>query len=226
MVSVMVRDDLAEAHRLAWNHVARPGTWWTAEQRLALARTAMRALADAEPLPPWVGVSTTDRVERPLAAPPAAHDLAYRLARHAGTITHEVYRATVAEIGELPYVEVCAIVSTVAAVCYFSRSVGLPVAPLPRPVAGAPTREQPELIEPAQLNWVPVAAPADAVAAVVQAYTAVPDEQVNTWRMADAQYMPEADMVDPAWTRRPGGLSRAQMELVAARLTKLRDCFY
>jgi len=71
-----------------------------------------------------------------------------------------------------------------------------------------------------------VAAPADQTAAVVQAYTAVPAEQVNTWRMADAQYMPNDDMVNPAWTRRAGGLSRAQMELVAARITKLRDCFY
>jgi hypothetical protein len=33
-------------------------------------------------------------------------------------------------------------------------------------------------------------------------------------------------MVKPDWTRRPDGLSRAQMELVAARLTKLRECFY
>ncbi len=73
---------------------------------------------------------------------------------------------------------------------------------------------------------MPVAAPADQVAAVVQAYTAVPGEMVNTWRMADAQYMPEPEMVDPGWTRRPGGLSRAQMELVAARVTQLRECFY
>ena len=159
-------------------------------------------------------------------APRAAHDLAYRLARHAGTMTRDVYRAAVARIGALPYVEVCAIVSTVAAVWHFSRNVGLPVAALPRPVAGDPSGDQPPQLETAQLNWVPVAAPADAVAAVVQAYTAVPGEHVNTWRMADAQYMPEAEMVDPAWTRRPAGLSRAQMELVAARLTKLRDCFY
>jgi hypothetical protein len=48
----------------------------------------------------------------------------------------------------------------------------------------------------------------------------------NTWRMADAQYMPEPEMVDPAWQRRPGGLPRAQMELVAARVAQLRECFY
>jgi hypothetical protein len=44
--------------------------------------------------------------------------------------------------------------------------------------------------------------------------------------MAAAQYMPVEEMVHPDWTRRPGGLSRAQMEVVAARLTSLRECFY
>jgi hypothetical protein len=50
---------------------------------------------------------------------------------------------------------------------------------------------------------VPVAEAADQVAAVVQAYTAVPDEQLNTWRMADALDMPNLDMVHPDWSRRP-----------------------
>jgi hypothetical protein len=226
MPEVVIRDDLEEAHRLAWDHIARAGSWWTGEQRLELARTAVLALADPDPLPPWVGVVSSGRLEQRLSAPAGAHDLAYRLARHAGTITHDVYRDASAQIGELPYVEVCAIVSTVAAVWHFSRNVGRPVAPLPPPVAGQPSGARPPQLAAATLNWVPVAAPADAVAAVVQAYTAVPGEQTNTWRMADAQYMPEAAMIDPAWTRRPGGLSRAQMELVAARLTKLRDCFY
>jgi hypothetical protein len=137
-----------------------------------------------------------------------------------------VYDSVVAEIGELPYVELCAIVSTVAAVAHFCRDIGVQVPALPEPIDGAPSGARPERVEPAALNWVPVAAPADQVAAVVQAYTGVPGEYANTWRMADAQYMPEPEMVDPAWTRRPGGLSRAQMELVAARVTQLRECFY
>jgi hypothetical protein len=222
----MVRDDLAEAHRLAWEHIAAPGTWWTGTQRVELAKTALQAIADPDPLPPWVGVTTTDRLSPALVAPAAAHDAAYRIARHAGTMTVDVYRAVAGEIGELPYVELCAIVSTVAAVSHFCRNIDVPVPPLPAPVDGSPTQQRPENLAQPRYNWVPVAEPADEVAAVVQAYTAVPDEQRNTWRMADAQYMPQPAMVDPDWSRRPGGLSRAQMELVAARLTRLRDCFY
>jgi len=225
-MGVIVREDLAEAHRLAWEHLAAPGTWWTGAERVELARTALLAIGDVEPLAPWVGVTSTGRVGSDLLAPGPAHDLAYRLARHAGTMTVDVYRTYADELGELPYVELCAIVSTVAAVAHLCRNIGVPVAPLPAPGVGEPTRRPPERLARARYSWVPVAEPADEVAAVVQAYTAVPDEQRNTWRMADAQYMPEKSMVDPDWSRRPGGLSRAQMELVAARVTRLRDCFY
>ena len=78
----------------------------------------------------------------------------------------------------------------------------------------------------AELNWVPVAAPADELAAVRQAYTAVPAEQANTWRLADAQYIPPDEMGLPDWSRGPGSLSRPQIELVASRVAQLRECFY
>jgi hypothetical protein len=223
---VLVRDDLVDAHRLAWEHLAAPGTWWSGVERVALAGTALLAITDADPLPPWIGVTSTGRLGPDRAVPAVADDVAYRLARHAGSMTRAVYDAAVTELGELPYVELCAIVSTVAAVAHLCRNIGVEVPPLPAPTAGRPTRHRPERLASARFNWVPVAEPADEVAAVVQAYSAVPAEHRNTWRMADAQYMPSDEMVQPDWTRRPDGLSRAQMELVAARLSKLRECFY
>ena len=225
MNTPVIRGDLVECHRLAWEHLARPGTWFTGEQRIELARTGLLAIDDNQPLPPWVGITTSDRLPTDRSAPDAAHDVAYRIARHAGTMTADVARTAIDEIGALPYVELCAIVSTVAAVHHFHRNVGLPTPPLPPPVDGAPSSEHPDLADP-ELNWVPVAAPADQTAAVVQAYTAVPAEFDNTWRMANAQYMSDEDMVHPDWSRRPGGLTRAQMELVAARIAQLRECFF
>lgn len=222
----VVRDDLAEAHELAWAHLARPGSWWTGAQRVELATTALTAIADDDPLPPWVAVSMTERLPDRRVAPDVAHDVAYRIARHAGTMTVGVYRHAADELGALAYVELCGVVSTVAAVAHFCRNIGVAVPELPRPVPGDPTRDQPIEISQAELNWVPVAAPADEVAAVVQAYTTVPAEQENTWRMAAAQYMPEEEMVHPDWTRRAGGLTRPQMEVVAARVAQLRECFY
>jgi hypothetical protein len=220
-----IRIDLAEAHRRAWDHLASPGTWWTAAERIELASTVRLAIDDDEPVPPWVGVTSTDRLPSDRVAPDAAHDVAYRIGRHAGTITSDIARSAMDAIGPLPYVELCAIASSVAAVVHFCRNVGIDVPAFPDPIDGEPSRERPELAV-AELNWVPVAAPADQTAAVVQAYTAVPAEHANTWRMAAAQYMPDAEMVHPDWMRRAGGLTRAQMELVAARVAKLRECFY
>lgn len=122
--------------------------------------------------------------------------------------------------------EVCAIVSTVAAVGHFCRNIGIDVPAFPEPTPGSPTGDRPDEVVAADLNWVPVAAPADRTAAVVQAYSAVPAEFDNTWRMAAAQYMPNEEMIHPDWSRRPGGLSRPQSELVAARIAQLRECFY
>jgi hypothetical protein len=225
MGNPVIRDDLAEAHRLAWEHIASPGTWWTAVQRIELAATVKLSIVDDDPLPPWVGVTTSDRLPDDRTAPDAAHDIAYRIGRHAGTITADVARAAMEVLGELPYVEMCAIASSVGAVVHFCRNVGIDVPDFPEPAGGEPSRRHPELAVP-DLNWVPVAAPADQTAAVVQAYTAVPDELANTWRMADAQYMPSSEMIHADWMRRPGGLTRAQSELVAARVAQLRECFY
>ena len=224
-ITPSVRTDLAEAHRLAWEHIASPGTWWTAAQRVEIARTVRLSIEDDDPLPPWVGISATDRLPGDRVAPDAAHDIAYRIGRHAGTITADVAATAIGELGALPYVELCAIASSVGAVVHFRRNIGIAVDPFPEPVDGEPSREHPELAE-AELNWIPVAAPADQTAAVVQAYTGVPAEQANTWRMGGAQYMPAEEMIHPDWSRREGGLSRAQMELVAARVAQLRECFY
>lgn len=223
---MIVRDDLAEAHALAWAHVARPGSWWTGAQRIELADTVLLAIADDEPLPPWVAVSLGDRLPEERLVPDVAHDVTYRIARHAGTMTADVYRHVADELGALSYVELCGIVSSVAAVAHFCRNVGVEVPELPEPVAGEPSGDRPDELSRAELNWVPVASPPDQVAAVVQAYSAVPGEHENTWRLAAAQYIPNEEMVHADWSRRPGGLTRPQTELVAARVAQLRECFY
>ena len=61
-MSVVVRHDLAEAHRLAWRHIAEPGSWWRGAERVELAATALHAIADRDPLPPWVAVAASGRL--------------------------------------------------------------------------------------------------------------------------------------------------------------------
>ncbi|MBI4885291.1 MAG: hypothetical protein HY826_14685 [Actinobacteria bacterium] len=211
---MIVRDDLADAHSRSLGHVASPGARLTAARRVQIAEVARDAYLTADPSPPWV---------RPFGD--AALDVAYRLARHAGTITEQWYEQVITEgMHPLEWVEIVAVVVSALPPIAFARAAGLPTPALPPPTDGAPTGREAGELAPAALNWVPVAAPADQVASVVQALSALPDEWDNLWQLAAAQYMSDRQMEDPLWNR--GTLSRPQMELVAGRLSRLRECFF
>ena len=225
MSSVNVRADLLDAQRGAWDALTRPGTWWTGPQRAELARTALAAMTSASPLPPWTAPSTiAGFLADDLVAPPVAHDAVYRVAAHAATLTEPWYEGMRDALTDLAYVELVAIACNVAAIVAFRRAAGLDPWELAPPLDGEPTRTVPADLVDAEMNWVRVTAPADEKAAVVQAFTSVPAELDRLWTLAAAQYIPNLEMVDPLWNR--GTLSRPQTELVAARISQLRECFY
>lgn len=177
------------------------------------------------PPPPWASPEQVASFLGDVAdAPLAAHVATVRMARHASTITREWYDAVAAEIGDLAYVELVGIVCVVAATTSFRRSLGLADRDLPAAGDAAATRAAPPATASGRLNWVPVAAPADENAAVVQALTAVPSANAALWSLADVQYIPDAEMVDPLWTR--GTLARSEMELVAVSVSAGRECHY
>jgi hypothetical protein len=209
-----VRDDLVAAHGASLAHVVSPGARFTGAERRRIAQVAIDAALAADPPPPWM---------RPYGDP--ALDLAHRLGRHAGTITEQWYEQLVTEgLHPLEWVEVVGVVIAALPPVLFARAIGAPLPELPLAVDGEPHgREASELARPT-LNFVPVAAPADRTASVVQALSALPDEWDNLWRLAEAQYMGDRDMDDPLWNR--GTLSRPQMELVAGRLSLIRECFF
>ncbi|MDA3004779.1 MAG: hypothetical protein O3A62_06870 [Actinomycetota bacterium] len=220
-----VRQDLVRAHENACAALSRPGTWWTGEQRRELALTAQLAINEFDPVAPWVGVSTVaNKLPANLTVPRIAHDAIYRISRHAATLTREWYEKVVAEINPLAFVELCGIACTVAPVMAFRQALGLPMLEIAPAESGEPSKKKPANIVDARLNWVPVVGPADNEAAVVQAFTAVPETNRVIWAMADAQYIPDKEMIDPHWTR--GTLSRVQIELVATRVSQQRECFY
>jgi hypothetical protein len=151
-------------------------------------------------------------------------DAAYRIARHASSLTEGWYRAQIdAGIDPVAYVEMVGVIVAVAAVDGFFRSMGLERPALPEPDDRPGSGEHPP-VEPATLNWVLVAAPADRSASVVQGLSAVPAEFENLERLAAAQYIPMFEMDRLDWNR--GTLSRPEMEAVAARLSRARECFF
>jgi hypothetical protein len=220
-----VRSDLADAQAAAWASLGGAGSQWSARQRRELSATALAAIVDDDPLPPWVPPSSVPGRVVGLSAPVEAHDAIHRVARYAGTLTRTWYDDRAAALGALAYVELVSIACIVAAVESFRRTAGLAPWELPDPEPDEATgRIAPDIVSSPRTSWVPVAAPADVRAAVVQAFTALPDSDRVVWSLADAQYIPDLEMVDPRWTR--GTLSRPQMELVATRVAEVRECFY
>ena len=217
-----MRADLSDAHDAVWRHACAPGSWWTGAERRAAATIVINAFADPDPSPPWVPASTTLTVD---GLAPAVIDALYRMTAHASTITRAWYDALVGSaMSEAAYVELCGIVVSVTAVASLARSVGATLPPLPPALGGDPTKRVPEL-DRSPRNWVPVAVPAASRAPVVEALSAAPGAFALLWdHLAPAQYMADHQMADLAWTR--GTLSRPQMELVAARVSVLRQCFF
>jgi len=213
-MTLEVRADLRDAHTASLAHVVSPGARFTGERRRAIAQAAIDAFLAVAPPPPWV---------RPYGD--LALDVAHRLGRSAGTITEQWYEQVITEgLHPLEWVEIVGVVIAALPPVAFARAIGASIPELPPAVDGPPTGHEAAELAPATLNWVPVAAPADQTASVVQALSALPDEWDNLWRLAEVQYMSDRQMDDPLWNR--GTLSRPQMELVAARLSLIRECFF
>ena len=212
-MNVDVRADLKEAQRLSWEHIARPGIYWSSEERIAFATAAIDAYTADEPLPPWEGPAENPAV-----------NAAYRIARHAGTLTEDWYHKLLdSDIEPEAYVELVGVVIATIPVIAFAHAAGRPIPDPTTPLPSGPSGTGPDTVQ-AETNWVRVVPPADEQAAVVQALSAAPAEFENLERLAAAQYIPLEEMRDMDWTR--GTLNRRQIELVAARLSALRECFY
>ena len=139
-----IRADLAEAHRQSLQHVASPGARLDAERRLQIAAAATQGYLAAEPPPPWV---------RPFADP--ALDVAFRLARYAGTITQEWYEQVITEgMHPLEWVEIVGIVVATVPPLAFARAAGRALPEFPPSVAGQPHGREAAELAPATLNWV------------------------------------------------------------------------
>ena len=106
---------------------------------------------------------------------------------------------------------------------------------LPEPRAGVPTRRLPPAARPGGA-WVPMIAPEDAsgpdadvygdggfMPNIMRALSLVPDEVRMLRRLSATHYLPVEQIPDPMARR---ALDRMQIELVAARVSAVNECFY
>ena len=239
VAGVPVRDDLRDAHRFLWGHLQSPGTWWTGQQRVAIAAESRSA------------TSCTLCRERKAALSPNAvsgsHKSLGQLPENVVEAIHRIRtdparlsqawfdRVIAGGIAETQYVELVAVVTLLAGVDYFARALGVALFPLPDPLAGEPSRHRPTSAKPGT-GWVPMIAPEDAagpeaelygdtpfVPNIMRALSLVPDEARALQRSSNPHYVPVAQIGDPTVRK---ALDRMQIELVAARVSALNECFY
>jgi hypothetical protein len=225
---MVVRGDLVATHKAAWDRLARAGTWWTGRDRVAIAAETRRAArcglcADRKAaVSPYAVDGEHARVSA-LAEPLV--DAVHRIATDPGRLTERWYRELVDGIlDDTQFVELVGVVITVVGVDTFARALGVAAPELPAPDEGEPTRVRPPGAR-VDGHWVP-SIPSGAgsgVPNIRRALSLVPAEARAFEEMGAVMYLPLDDLMD---FERGRALSRPQMELLAARVSALNQCFY
>lgn len=237
---VSVRDDLPAAHRRAWERLARPGNWWTGSEHVAIAAEIRNASScplcreRKAALSPYTVAGEHSRVSS-LAA--SVIDVIHRVVTDPGRLTKKWFEQTLAAgLSDAAYVEIIDVIVAVVSIDSFCRGIGVALHPLPPPVGGEPSRYRPAAArdEGAWVATVPSgrAGGADAAiyagmpgkaANVIRALSLVPDAVRQLQDLSAAHYLAPKEMMD---LTRGRSIDRAQIELVAGRVSALRECFY
>jgi hypothetical protein len=237
-----IRQDLTEAHERAWDRVGAPGTWWDGARRVAIAAETRHAAScdHCEACRTALSPYAVEGSHRSLGdLPDALVEIIHRIATDPGRLTQAWFdRAISAGISDGEFVETVGVVATVIAVDIFTRGIGHRPHPLPQPEDGAPSYARPVGAKTGPA-WVEMLAPEDMTGDeaclnnvyltpdptfVRRALSLVPAEACGMFHMVDAQYLPGAIMPDLATRHR--AISRAQMEMIAGRVSALNGCFY
>lgn len=237
---VPVRADLSAAQVRAWRALGRAGTWWTGPERVEMA-TEVRAAttctlcrARKAALSPYAIAGVHDGPGR---LPPPVVDAVHRITTDPGRLSRRWFDELMAtDLGDAAYVELVGVLTTVLGTDSFCRAIGVPLHALPTPEPGQPTRIRPGAARD-EGAWVPSipSGAAEGVEAdlyadipgpvpnVIRALSLVPDALRTLKDLGAAHYMTTAQMTDLTHGR---SIDRAQMELIAGRVSALRECFY
>jgi len=238
-----IRDDIVAANRKTWKRIAHAGSWWTGAERIAIAaetrnarscqlcRERKQALSPGAVQGEHDGGITT-------ALPPAAVDTVHRIVTDQSRLSRE-WLETLAPAGlsDGHYVELLGVVVGVVSIDAFHGALDLPPEPLPAPIPGAPSGYRPPGLRVDEA-WVPMlgSSPSDSaerdlfppipqVPNVLRAMSLVPDAVRSLNELSAAYYLDVLDIADPSASGNRA-ISRPQIELIAARVSALNECFY
>lgn len=212
-------EDAATAHGAVLRAIGEPGAWWSGADRLAIARETRAASGG--------GLSTTqtaalssDATEGEHvsegALPPIAVEAVHRIRNDSGRLTKRWFDGLI-DMGLQPeaYVELASVVASTVIVDTFAQGLGQPLAPLPEAVSGAPSFERSDDVVDAGA-YLPLAR--EGRAHILRSLGLVPSASALFFRT-----------FGPSYYMRPNtqfALGRAQVELVASRVSAVNECFY
>jgi hypothetical protein len=214
---------------------ARPGTWGTAKQRTAIAAHARSARCEA-----GVQESVGDEA---LADSDSLPDAAIRLARSValgGVGIDQDYcdQTQIEGVTEGAYVEIVGLVARLAHLDVFARGIGLPSRKLADPVDDqAPSQQRPATATKEGFFTASVPNPPEGgdvarslfgdhpVPNILRSLSLVPSEAERLINVLNEEYFSMDTMMDLSYSSHDA-LTRPQLELVAARVSALNQCFY
>jgi hypothetical protein len=240
---IEIRTDLADCHAAMWQHIAGPGTWWTAQERLAIAEEA-RLARDcglcAERKAAVSPFSVDGEHESAGSLPAPVIDVIHRIITDPGRLTKSWLSGVVdGELADTHYVELVAVAVFTHSLDVFQRALGFDRASLPAPRSGEPTRVRPESARPdgAWVDLVPdgeeggafsreIYGGMESVPYIGRALSLVPAEVAALRGLSGPHYMELSHVADPRYETPGREIDRLQMELVASRVSLMNDCFY
>ncbi len=231
-----IRPDLDQATREAWEYLGQPGNWWFGSERttfIAEVRTARDCRLCADRVTALSPYSVQGEHDTANDLPAVAIEATHRLTTDAARLSEKTIREwNTAGLTDGAYVEIVSVVSTVMGIDAFCDALEVPLLPLPQAQPGEPSYYTPsEAVDDGA--WVPMI-PRDGVgehdadlydrvrgpgvANVIKAMSLVPDAVRNLLDLLLPFYLREV--------RNPDCLDRRQVELVAARVSAVNQCFY
>lgn len=235
-----VREDLCMAYREAWQRLARPGNWWSAAERVAIAAESRNAVdcplcrQRKDPILTYPVEGMHNHLDQ---LPYAAVDMIHRLIFDKESITGKWIKGILnSGLNEGQYVELLGIVVMVFSIDEFHRAIGASLEPLPQPGPGSPDNYRPPNLESAT-GYVPMI-PGDGNSGkeadlwhkgrtgnVIRAMSLVPNAVRDLMLLSDVQYIDHGEMM--AFRPEAGrAIDRMQIELVAGRVSAMNECFY
>jgi hypothetical protein len=238
-----IRADLRSCHNATWEHIATPGTWWSAADRVAIAQEARNSrtcnlCAERKQAVSPFALSGKHDSDGKLA--PEVEDLIHRIITDPGRLTQSFVQTLLdGVLDDVHYVELVSVCVLAHAMDVFTRALGDPITPLPAPKVGEPTRRASRFArsDGAWVKLLPFGEEGgdearelyhglDMVPNIGRALSLVPPEVVVMLQVTGSHYLP-IDMVrDPNYEPPGRALDRMQIELVASKVSIMNDCFY